>query len=428
LPTADRGKEGKKESFQMIKKEKFSRRDFFKITGAAGIGSVVASMKNIVGAASPIKVPTRAFGKTGVNVSTLALGGTYNLMSRQLLLRQALKMGVTYWDTANSYSGGKSEKGIGKYFARYPEDRKKVFLVTKSGASDPDDLTQHLQTSLARLQTSYVDMFLIHAVSDVQDEVNHSKIKEWARIAKAEGRIRFFGFSTHKNMEKCLQAGARLGWIDGIMATYNYRLMKTPAMQTAADACLKAGIGLTAMKTQATFFSRFYSDVGQEDQVASSLAQQFMDKGYTPEQAKLKAVWDNPNIASICSAMPNLTYLQANVAAALDKTELSLEDHRILEQYARKTACGYCTGCARLCESAVAGNIPISDVMRYLMYYHGYGNRRQAIEKFNQLPKISRHRLAHMDYSKAESICPQKIPIARLMQSAVETFSDSRRG
>jgi len=199
----------------MIKKEKFSRRDFFKITGAAGIGSVVASMKK--------------------NVSILALGGTYNLMSRQLLLRQALKMGVTYWDTANSYSGGKSEKGIGKYFARYPEDRKKVFLVTKSGASDPDDLTQDLQTSLARLQTSYVDLFFIHAVSDVKDEVNHSKIKEWARIAKAEGRIRFFGFSTHKNMEECLQAGARLGWIDGIMATYNYRLMKTPAMQTAAD-------------------------------------------------------------------------------------------------------------------------------------------------------------------------------------------------
>jgi len=288
----------------MIKKEKFSRRDFFKITGAAGIGSVVASMKNIVGAAGPLKVPTRPFGKTGVNVSILALGGTYNLMSRQLLLRQALKMGVTYWDTANSYSGGKSEKGIGKYFARYPEDRKKVFLVTKSGASDPDDLTRHLQTSLARLQTSYVDLFFIHAVSDVKDEVNHSKIKEWARIAKAEGRIRFFGFSTHKNMEECLQAGARLGWIDGIMATYNYRLMKTPAMQTAADACLKAGIGLTAMKTQATFFSRFYSDVGSEDKIASTLAQQFMDKGYTPEQAKLKAVWDNPNIASICSAMP----------------------------------------------------------------------------------------------------------------------------
>jgi hypothetical protein len=54
-------------------------------------------------------------------------------------------------------------------------------------------------------------------------------------------------------------AGARLGWIDGIMASYNYRLMHTPAMKKAADACIQAGIGLTAMKTQATFLSRFVS-------------------------------------------------------------------------------------------------------------------------------------------------------------------------
>ena len=418
------------------KGKKWSRRDFFKITGATGIGSIVGSMTNTAKASTTsesdtsgsLTVPTRPFGKTGVNVSMLTLGGTYNLMSRQLLLKQALKMGVTYWDTANSYSGGNSERGIGKYFARYPEDRKKVFLVTKSGGSEPDNLTQHLHTSLERLQTSYIDLFFIHAVSDVKDEVNHPQIKEWARIAKAEGKIRFFGFSTHKNMERCLMEGARLDWIDGIMSSYNYRLMNTKAMKKAVDECVKAGIGLTAMKTQATFFSNFYSDIGKGNKSASKLTEQFMAKGYTPEQAKLKIVWDNPNIASICSAMPNLTYLQANVAAALDKTKLSFEDHRILEQYARETACEYCAGCANLCESGVTANIPISDVMRYLMYYHSYGIHEQAIKKFSNLPEISRRRLVDIDYSKAESICPQKIPIARFMQHAVETLSGSRQG
>jgi aryl-alcohol dehydrogenase-like predicted oxidoreductase len=216
-----------------------SRRDFFRITGAAGIGSILGSMENTARASGASgsdtpgvpTVPTRPFGKTGVNVSTLALGGTYNLKSRQLVLRQALKMGVTYWDTANSYSGGNSERGIGKYFARYPEDRKKVFLVTKSGASDPDNMTQHLYTSLERMKTSYVDLFFIHGVSDVKSEVNRLNIKAWAERAKAEGKIRFFGFSTHKNMEQCLMDGARLGWIDGIMASYNYRLMQTAVMK-----------------------------------------------------------------------------------------------------------------------------------------------------------------------------------------------------
>ena len=413
-----------------------SRRDFFRITGAAGIGSILGSMENTARASGASEadtpgvptVPTRPFGKTGVNVSTLALGGTYNLKSRQLLLRQALKMGVTYWDTANSYSGGNSERGIGKYFARYPEDRKKVFLVTKSGASDPDDMTQHLYTSLERMKTTSVDLFFMHMVSDVKNEVNRQNIKAWAEKAKAEGKIRFFGFSTHKNMAQCLMDGARLDWIDGIMASYNYRLMHTAAMKKAADACIQAGIGLTAMKTQATFLSKFYSDVGKGNETASKLTEQFIAKGYTPEQAKLKIVWENPDIASICSAMPNLTYLQANVAAALNKTKLSFEDHRILNQYAGETAGGYCTGCARLCESAIAKNIPVSDVMRYLMYYYNYGNRSQAIQKFNKIPAIDRRRLATMDYSKAENICPQNIPIARFMQHAVETLADNRQG
>ena len=414
----------------------YSRRDFFKITGAAGIGSILGSMENTakasIASASDTpglpSVPTRPFGKTGVDVSILSLGGTYNLKSRQLLLRQALKMGVTYWDTANSYSGGNSERGIGKYFARYPEDRQKVFLVTKSGASDPDNMTQHLYTSLERMKTTYIDLFFMHKVSDVKNKVNRQNIKAWAEKAKAEGKIRFFGFSTHKNMEQCLMDGARLGWIDGIMASYNYRLMNTAAMKKAAGACIDAGIGLTAMKTQATFLSNFYSDVGQSSETASRLTEQFIAKGFTPEQAKLKMVWENADIASICSAMPNLTYLQANVAAALNKTKLSFEDHRILDQFTAETAGGYCTGCARLCESAIAENIPVSDVMRYLMYYHNYGNRRQAIHKFNALSENIQKRLATTDYSKAESICPQKIPIAGFMQHAIETFSGRHQG
>ena len=52
-------------------------------------------------------------------------------------------------------------------------------------------------------------------------------------------------------------AAAKLGWVDGIMMTYNYRLMVKDEMKRAVDACAKAGIGLTAMKTQATFTANF---------------------------------------------------------------------------------------------------------------------------------------------------------------------------
>ena len=165
------------------------------------------------------KVPTRTFGKTGVNVSILAFGGSQNLMSKQLLLRQAFKMGVTYWDTAHSYSGGKIERAMGKYFAKYPDDRKKVFLVTKVDSSVPKQMTRYLEKSLESLKTSYLDLFFIHMVSDVKDEINH-ETKAWAEKAKAKGKIRFFGFSTHNNMENSLIEGAKLGWVEKLMTTF----------------------------------------------------------------------------------------------------------------------------------------------------------------------------------------------------------------
>jgi predicted aldo/keto reductase-like oxidoreductase len=76
--------------------------------------------------------------------------------------------------------------------------------------------------------------------------------KAWAEGAKASGKIRFFGFNTHRNMEQCLQVAAKLGWIDGIMLSYNFRNMHTEKMKKVVDNCHSAGIGLTAMKTMVT--------------------------------------------------------------------------------------------------------------------------------------------------------------------------------
>jgi predicted aldo/keto reductase-like oxidoreductase len=404
------------------KEKKDSRRSFLKAAGAIGAGSIIATLAPFVNASDksgsrripPVTVPTRPFGKTGVNVSILSLGGVLG-MSDLLIFRQAMKMGVTYWDTADGYGRGKNEKAIGKYFAKFPNDRKKVFLVTKAAASDPKKLTKKLNTSLYRMNTSYVDMYFIHYVKDVKDELT-SEVKSWAEKAKADGKIRFFGFSAHKNMENSMLAAAKLGWIDGIMMSYNYRLMVKDDMKRAIDACVKAGIGLTAMKTQAAFSANFYASIGSETDDALNMVESFLKKGYTEEQAKLKVVWENPNIASICSAMPNMTILQANVAAALNKNKLSLRDKQLFEQYAQKTAGGYCAGCADICESAVDFRVPISDVLRCSMYYNSYGDRDKAQALFNALPTEQKKNINKTDYSKAEKKCPQKIQIGKVLK------------
>ena len=394
-----------------LKKQNWSRRKFLKTVGVAGVGSILFPAQRLLAASGELEtIPTRSFGKTGEQVSILSMGGIIDFLSNQLLLKQAVNWGITYWDTAHGYMGGRSEKGIGKYFTKYPQDRKKIFLVTKSGAWSIKGMTRELNDSLGRMQTDYIDLFFVHGIRSIS--AMDDDIKNWGERAKKEGKIRFFGFSSHSNMAECLLGAAGLGWIDGIMMTYNYRLMHSDDMRRAVDACVRAGIGLTAMKTQGG------GQVQTDSATELELAGRFLQKGFTDGQAKLKAVWQNPQIASICSEMPNMTLLMSNVAAALDKTQLSTRDLSLLQRYAKETRSAYCTGCTAICESCVEGEAPIGDVMRYLMYCNSYDDYKLAADGFNKIPQKVRRRLTHLDYTKAESDCPQGLPIARLMQEA----------
>lgn len=409
----------------MVKTDKRkSRRRFLKTVGTIGAGSVMAPLAPLADAsdpaapksAGPISIPTRPFGKTGVDVSILSLGGVLG-ESDQIVFRQAFKMGVTYWDTADGYGWGANEKAIGKYFARFPQDRSGVFLVTKAATSDPAELTEKLNRSLQRMNTSYVDLYFIHYVADVEDELTPA-VRAWAEKAKASGKIRFFGFSAHKNMADSMLKAAKLGWIDGIMMSYNYRLMVKDEMKRAVAACASAGIGLTAMKTQAAFSANFYATIGSETDDALNMTDRFLKNGYTAEQAKLKVVWENPHIASICSAMPNMTILQANAAAASSTAALSARDKKVLEQYARQTASGYCAGCATICESTLDCRVPISDILRYSMYHCSYGDREKASALFKALPADVKTNMLSADYSAAENRCPQHLPIGTVLKQA----------
>lgn len=400
-------------------KNKISRRSFIKSASALGLGTALAPLApgNIARAAAPAQaagttgVPTRTFGRSGIEVSILSLGGMFDIPSNQTMLKQAIRWGVNYWDTAHIYSGGRSEEGIGQYFKAYPRHREKIFLVTKSTSRSPKGMRRDLDTSLKRMNTDHIDLFFVHAIRDA-DTMDKS-MQAWAREQKAEGRIRLFGFSTHSNMEACLLGAARLGWIDGIMMTYNFRLMHEKKMKQAVDACVDAGIGLTAMKTQGG------GAVGTASSRELELAGRFIEKGFTDKQAKLKAIWENPQISAICSQMPTMSILMANIAAAVDRTTLTEKDRLHLDRYARETFSHYCAGCTQICENAIAGHVPVGDIMRYLMYSRSYGDGNDARRRFAAIPDSIRRQMAQEDYSVAEARCPRRLPIARLMKEAM---------
>ena len=397
-----------------------TRRSFIRAMGIGGIAATALNIDGLAGAQAPgggqaSAMPKRKLGKTGAEVSILCLGGMFDTINNQLLLRQAFNWGVTYWDTAEGYGYGLSEEGFGRFFTRYPETRKDIFLVTKFRPSPPDKLSEALDKALQRLRTDYVDMFYTHGISDFS-QIDPGT-RDWSAQMKKTGKIKFFGFSTHSNMEDCLLAAAKSGWIDSVMFTYNFRLMNAPKMKAAVDACAQAGIGMTSFKTQAG------GQIKADSETEFKLVQKFLERGFSDKQAKLKAVWENPNIASICSQMPNLAYLSANVAAARDLKALSKSDFETLDRFAHETRCSYCAGCGRICQAAVGGKVPVNDVMRCLMYYRDYGDRELARDVFAGLPEEARAQLTEVDYSKAEKACPQGLAIAELMREASQLLA-----
>jgi len=329
---------------------------------------------------------------------------------------------VTYWDTAHNYRGGNSELGIGKFLSKNPEIRKSLFIATKaSGARTVSEVEERLQLSLKRMNINYIDLYYgVHQCSDparLTDE-----LKKWAENAKKQKLIRFFGITSHQNIDQVLTVAAKLDWIDVVMTPYNFRLMQDEKLNAAIEACHKAGIGVIAMKTQG-FGQRRARGASGEDK---KLAEHFLQRGFTLAQAKIKSVLEDKRFSSACVGMWSIADLRSDVAAVLDKTKLTQADKQVLKEYADATCSGYCAGCAHICDSALPNGFQkgqVSDIMRYLMYYNSYGDKANARELFAQIPTSVTNKLQSIDYNLAEVCCPQRLPIGELVTEAVSKLA-----
>jgi aryl-alcohol dehydrogenase-like predicted oxidoreductase len=150
-------------------------------------------------------VPQRQLGSTGESVSMLALGGAH--ISRFVedrdaisLVRAAVDMGVTFMDNAWEYHDGRSEELMGR--ALRDGYRERVFLMTKHHGRDRKTATQHLEDSLRRLQTDVIDLWQFHEViyeKDPEMIFGPGGGIETAVKARREGKVRFIGFTGHKD-------------------------------------------------------------------------------------------------------------------------------------------------------------------------------------------------------------------------------------
>jgi uncharacterized protein len=398
--------------------ESINRRDFITMVSGAGaalMSSCGTEQKAGTAAVLPRRgavavVPKRPFGNTGVRVSKLCLGGSSVIgADSRTLLDEALRRGIDCWEF-NPFTG----RAFGDYFKVHPGVRERVFLSAKAKSPDPSVLQADLDRALLDNETSVIDFFALHGVDNA--DVLSGDVRRWAERAKQEGKIRFFGFCTHKRMASCIDRAAELGWIDGIQTFYNYRVQAAGNLEEPLHKCHERGIGIFAVKSMGLCVKK-ETEIEGLPLTKDKLQAQLGNHDLSFEQAKMKAIWQTPALTSICSLMPNVAIMQANAAAAVDELPLDGSVSKLLADYADGTGRYFCRRCGA-CDVAAPSGIPIFNVMESLMYARGYGSGELAAKIFAQIPAELRSKLLDSDYAKAERACPQKIPIAQLMKEA----------
>ena len=140
---------------------------------------------------------TVTLGSTGITVPKNAFGAlpiqrvteNYAVM----LLRKAYDAGVRFFDTANGYTD--SEAKIG---AALSDVRENIFIATKTGAKDAETFWKHLNLSLERLKTSYIDVYQFHNPAFCPKPGDGTGLYEAMLEAKAKGMVKHIGITNHR--------------------------------------------------------------------------------------------------------------------------------------------------------------------------------------------------------------------------------------
>ena len=291
----------------------------------------------------------------------------------QALVREAVDGGLNYIDTAYPYHGGASEPFVGR--ALKDGYRDKVHLATKLPVwlvQTEADWERLLDEQLRRLDTDHIDFYLLHALSEARWDtvVRHRGLAALER-AKADGRIRHFGFSFHDALKVFKTICDAYEW-DFCQIQYNFLDEQYQAGSEGLRYAADRAIGVIAMEP----LRGGTLAVAQPEPVQAVWARAPHPR--TPAQWALRWVWDHPEVVTALSGMNTEGQVRDNLAHGEEAEPHSLLalDRALVEEvrqfYASRvrvpcTTCGYCAhGAAQClacgdCEPKCPQSIPIRD-------------------------------------------------------------------
>lgn len=372
----------------------------------------------------------RDFGKTGEKVSALGFGcmrlpTTDGKMSRNIdeeeakrIVRYGIDNGVNYIDTAFFYHGGKSESFVGR--ALQDGYRDKVLLATKSpfgGFKFGFEFNKILNTQLKRLQTDHIDMYLLHAASlkSWKNSALKLNLLEKLEKAKADGKIRYIGFSFHDDYEAFETILNGYDKWDFCQIQLNYVNTDYQAGTKGLEAAAKKGLGVIAMEPL----------LGGKLAAPTDNLLKALPQGVPPVQSALDFLWNRPEISLLLSGMSNFTQVKENIKYA-DESRICKLSQDDLNKFAQakevfeKSSKISCTGCTYCMPCPKGVNIPEI----FLQYNHSTADLKEAkksYDKINGKPDLC------VKCGKCESVCPQQLNIIESLRETADFFDKSKQ-
>lgn len=371
----------------------------------------------------------RQFGNCGFEASILGFGCMrFPVINRDnshideekaiKMLHYAIDNGVNYIDTAYPYHGQTSEVLVGK--ALKGGYREKVKLATKLPiwlVKTPEDCDKFLDEQLKKLDTEYIDLYLVHAL----DKEKFKKVKElgiWDFLcrAKESGKIKNIGFSFHDDVKTFKEILDTYDW-DFCQIQYNYMDINTQAGDEGLAYAASKGVPVVVMEPLRG--GKLAKNPPEE------VMYELQETGMTPAELALRWVWNHPEVKVVLSGMGTMEQVQENLktadkayASSLTEKELKVVSD-IRNSYNSRTKVG-CTGCGYCMPCPAGVDIPENfSIYNEAFIYDDLDSIKSYYNRMDEKKRAS----SCVKCGKCEKLCPQGIQIRKMLEEVNTVFS-----
>lgn len=332
------------------------------------------------------------------------------------MLDKAYESGITYYDTAYPYHEGESEIVLGEWAKTKP--RESLLLVTKSPmweVNSVDDFYRIFEEQLNKLQTDYIDLYLLHALGkESWQKVKDLHLLDHMTKLKESGKILNVGFSFHDDYEVFEEIVKAYPW-DFCQIQYNYMDVNYQAGDKGYKLCEEFKIPMVIMEP---------IKGGQLAKIPEELMSDL--KKFAPDRSDaswaLRWVASHPNVLTVLSGMSTMEQVEDNIHTFTHFKALTDEENKAINQLREnleKRIQVLCTGCEYCMPCPFGVNIPRNFALwNRASMYDKHEEMKKRYEKMEAKASLCK------DCGKCETVCPQHLPIREHLKLVAKDLSE----